>query len=114
MREIDVDEFANEQLSELERRDQLESAGRLGAEIYVEVKDKGPLGLFLKARRELAAEALLSLARIDPRDQVAIAEQQAIVKEYLSLVEWIKQGIDEAVEAEETIAREYGDADTND
>lgn len=106
------DELAEETLSEIERRNELERDGRIGAEVYLDIVENGPLGLYLKERRQLAKDALLRLAEINPKDGIAIAEQQAVVKEFLIVTRWVRSRIDAAIDAEQTIKREYGNAET--
>lgn len=108
------DGVAYETLDELQRKHELERTGRVAADIIIEIEDKGPLGLYLKERRDLAKDALLSLATIDPKDGVTIAQRQEIVKEYLRLSRWIRARLSEAKAAHEIIEREYGDATHND
>ena len=102
-----TDPFFMDAVEELERRRQLERVGRIAAEITVDLESKGPLGLYAVDRRNDAAAALRTLAAVDPRDAVAIAEAQAVVREYLRVFEWVGGWADRAVEAEEIINREY-------
>lgn len=100
-------------VGELERRRSLERIGRVSAEIEIDLESKGPLGLYAEDRRRDAAEALRLLATIDPRDAVAIAEQQGAVREYLRVFEWVGGWMDRADQAEQTIKQEY-DSDEQD
>lgn len=102
-----TDPFFLDAVEELERRRMLERTGRIAAEITIDLESKGPLGLYAADRRNDAATALRVLATVDPRDAVAVAEAQAVVKEYLRVFEWVGGWADRAVEAEEIIKREY-------
>lgn len=119
IREREDAELANEDLvgddalAELERVRELETASRVGAHIILDLQDRGPLYLYLKQRRQEAVASLLNLAAIDPRDAVAIAQHQAVVREYLKITGWIDRGIERAKEAELIINEGYGSDDTD-
>lgn len=95
-------------LEELEQRRDLERAGRIGADIILDLQDKGPLYLYMQERRREAAQSLIQLAAIDPRDAVSIAANQATVREYLKILGWIEGRMDQAKEAEAIINEGYG------
>lgn len=99
--------FFGDVLSELERRRHLERTGRIAATIEIELKDGGPLGLYVASRRQEAGEALRVLTAIDPNDAVAIAIAQSTVTEYLRVTDWIRNRVEEAEIAEEIIRRDY-------
>lgn len=101
--------FFADGMSDIERRKWLERTGRIAAEIEIDLETGGPLGLYAKSRRNEAMEALRILADIDPRDAIAIAEAQAIVREYLRVFAWVAAKIEEAAQATETIKRDYDD-----
>lgn len=102
-----VNQFFSDSLGDLERRRRLERTGRLAAEIEIDLEESGPLGLYVKSRREEAAEAMRVLAAIDPRDAITITDAQATVREYLRVCDWVAARMEEAVEAEREIKRDY-------
>ena len=103
--------FFDEGLGDLERRRALERAGRVGADIEIDLQDKGPLFSYVQARRHEAAEALRILVSADPKDAVGIAVAQMTVMEYLRACDWIGKQIERADEAERIIKGEYQDGD---
>lgn len=104
-----VDAFFADSLTEMERRHALERAGRISAEIQIDLETGGPLALYAKGRREDATAAMQELAIVDPKDAVGIAMLQATVREYLRVCEWVSARGEEAAEAERIIKREYPD-----
>lgn len=95
--------------SELERRHNLERAGRIAADIEIDLQDKGPLYSYVLARREIAARALQDLVDVDPNQAATIAVLQTQVKEFINALSWIGARSAESERAEEAIKEEFGD-----
>lgn len=101
------EQFFGDQLGELERRKLLEEAGRVAAEIAIDLTESGPLGRYVQSRRLEAAEALRLLVDADPRDAIAIMSAQSTVREYLRVCSWVSARIDDGDEAGKIIERDY-------
>ncbi len=98
-------------LRDLEERQALERANRLAANIEIDIEQNGPLGQYIKFRRQDACEALKVLAEIDPKDAVSVALAQSVVREYLRAVSWVSASIEESEAADEIIKRDYGNVE---
>lgn len=106
-----LDSLYDASLRDLEERQALERAGRVAANIEIDLEQGGPLGLYIKSRRQEASEALRVLAEVDPRDAVSVAMAQSVVREYLRAVNWVAAKIEESEAADEIIKRDYGNDD---
>lgn len=100
------DSLFEDVLSSLDVRLELESAGRLAAGIEIEIEEGGPLGVYLKTRREEAVASLKSLVEISPSDAVGIAAAQANINEYLRCLSWVRKSLEKGREAERIIEEE--------
>jgi hypothetical protein len=101
------DEFFDSGLRDLERRRELEMQSRLGTDIQADLRESGPLYLYVLSRRKEAAEALRVLVTIDPADARAIQAAQAEVHEYLRVFEWVHLRAQDAEHADATINEEF-------
>jgi len=65
------------------------------------------LNIYLETLRSEAIQAMQAMALTDPREYPGdIATRQATVARYLHLVEWLKEAIDAATEAQEVMTEE--------
>lgn len=81
----------------------LQRAVRLSASVEVELTSKvrsEPLLVVLHTAREQAAEALTSLAEVDPTDANTIRSLQNEVARFKDLTRWLKQMLIDGFEAE--------------
>jgi hypothetical protein len=102
------DEFIESTMSEIEQRALLEKAGRIAADITIDLQEKGPLYLFVRRLRDPATAALLQLAEADAHNPVTIARLQATVKLYLESIRHIHQCLASGADAERTINEQWG------
>lgn len=118
MNDIDDDEtdgFLDAGLSDLERRHDLQRKVAFGARVEVELTEDSTLRRYMDNRRVRAMEAISRLVATDARDAIAIAREQAIIAEFLTVRDWVRNTIDIANDADETIQREYrGESSDND
>ena len=105
------EQFFDEGLTDLERRRALEIAGRVAADIEIDLQEKGPLYLYVQARRDQARDALRALVSVDPKDAVSVVRMQTTVAEYLKVFDWIRGCMDEAENAEAIIKEDYSKND---
>jgi hypothetical protein len=115
-----LEEFSEQALASLEarhdaendreRRIELERAGRLAAQIEIDINDHGPLARYVAARRGEALAAIQVLRTTDPRDGVSIARIQSEIEEYLRARDWIVGAMNAAEEAAQIIEEEYGNS----
>lgn len=105
------DGLYDEALGHLEAKHALESATRIGAAIEIDLQDRGPLYLYVMARRKAAMGAMKSLIEIDPSNGIEIAAAQAAVREYVMACGWIRAQLDAAGQADEMIKEAYGNGE---
>lgn len=107
------EDFYNDGLADIEetaaeRRHRLQRQVREAKEIEQSIEQDGPLGKYLRFRRNLARRALQGIVEADPKDAVAIASLQAEIKEFLRVGEWVLSELSAAEMAEQDINEEFG------
>lgn len=112
--ETDLYEEIIEGMSPAEERANLERDGRIAAHIERDLQLRGPLYLYIEQRRREAGQALRGLAEVDPRDGVAIAELQAVVREFSRACGWVFHRLEASDLAAEVIRDRWGNEDHGD
>lgn len=107
--EYGSDEFYGEEMSGLERRQQLERSARIASDIEQAITSAGPLAGYMKGRRSLALDALAALTSVDPANALEISRHQALIREYLNVRAWVLESINEGNDSKEILKEEFGD-----
>lgn len=97
-----------------ERKRLLQRQIHEGKDIAAAIENDGPLGKYLKFRREIAQRALQVLVETPPEQVVRMAAAQAEVREFLRVGEWVLSELSDAEQAEQTIAEEFGNDNEQD
>lgn len=96
-----------------ERRRDLDKDTTRGAEVVIDLQEKGPLYRYGVLRRERAAKALEALVEIDPNNTAGIAALQVVVREYVAVCDFIDETLAAAQQADQIINQEFGDGSEN-
>lgn len=87
----------------------LDEITRVTAEVIIDIQDKGALYRYALDKRNDAITAMQVLSSAPPTDTPAIIEQQAVIRLYTDVCDWIHRSIDEGEQiAEEINSKEYG------
>lgn len=89
--------------------DKLARTAQIAAEVKLDLQDKAALYRYLNERRAVGVEAMSALIHIDPRDGVAIASLQGIIRSWLDACEFIFAKLTEGEQADRQITEEFGE-----
>lgn len=104
--DIDGNIFSDS-LTALEERRSLERIRADGARVEVDMAEDTSLRRYVNSRRDEATTALEGLAVVDPHDAIGVARLQHVVAEYLNVRDWIRGEIDQSIQADEQLQRDY-------
>lgn len=106
--ENEYEEFFEGGATDIERLHALQTMAREGTDLLHEIGVNSPFGRYIRFRKRQAASALVSLYTTDYREAAQIAQHQQIVREYLTLVDFINETLKAAGMARDSIVEEYG------
>lgn len=107
------DDFYDDGLADIEetaaeRRRKYQRQVREAKDMVAAIENDGPLGKYLRFRRNIARQALQVLVDTPPEQAVRIAAAQAEIREFLRVGEWVLSELSAADMAEQEINEEFG------
>jgi urease accessory protein UreF len=94
-------------------RQALEQAGRITAEVVLDLENKDALYQLVIETRDEAVQAAMKLATVDPTDAAKIMALQAPLRVFKHISDWINTKLDDGAAAAEVIEENYQNEPTD-